>query len=102
MSSWRCSSSAVAACTTAAQAGAATVRGFNGKTITIGGIWSTANFSGAQIGAQGYINQINKTNYLHGIKLKFAGYVNDGSGPGHRAQRRAAAGQPVQGVRRRP
>jgi len=73
--------SAVAACTTSAQVGATTVRGFNGKTITIGGIWSTANFSGAQVGAQGYINQINKTNYLHGIKLKWAGYVNDAQDP---------------------
>jgi ABC-type branched-subunit amino acid transport system substrate-binding protein len=71
-------SSAVLVTTT--QAGAAT-RGFNGKTITLGGIWSTANFSGAQVGAQAYINQINKTNYLHGIKLKFAGYVNDGNDP---------------------
>jgi ABC-type branched-subunit amino acid transport system substrate-binding protein len=66
---------------TNAQAGAATVRGFSNKTITIGGIWSTANFSGAQIGVQGYVNQINKTNYLHGIKLKFAGYVNDAQDP---------------------
>ena len=65
---------------TTAQAGA-TTRGFNGKTITIGGMWSTSNFSGAQIGALGYIKQINKTNYLHGIKLKFAGYVNDNQDP---------------------
>ena len=63
------------------QAGAATVRGFDGKTITIGGMWGTANFSGAQVGAEGYVNQINKTNYLHGIKLKFAGYVNDDNDP---------------------
>lgn len=73
--------SATAGCVTAGRAGAASVRGFAGKTITIGGIWGTANFSGAQVGAQGYINQINKTNYLHGIKLKFAGYVNDGNDP---------------------
>ena len=66
---------------TTGQAGAATTRGFDGKTITLGGIWSTANFSGSQVGAQAYINQINKTNYLHGIKLKFAGYVNDGNDP---------------------
>ena len=72
--------SATAVGVTTGQAGAAT-RGFDGKTITIGGIWPTAQFSGAQIGAQGYINQINKTNYLHGIKLKFAGYVNDGQDP---------------------
>jgi ABC-type branched-subunit amino acid transport system substrate-binding protein len=72
--------SATAVGVTAGQAGAAT-RGFDGKTITIGGMWSTSNFSGAQIGAQGYINQINKTNYLHGIKIKFAGYVNDNQDP---------------------
>jgi ABC-type branched-subunit amino acid transport system substrate-binding protein len=63
------------------QAGAATVRGFDGKTISIGGIWAPQNFSGAQTGAQAYINQVNKTNYLNGIKLKFAGYVNDGNDP---------------------
>ena len=62
-------------------AGAATVRGFNGKTITIGGMWATSYFAGAQVGALAYINQINKTNYLHGIKLKFAGYVNDNLDP---------------------
>ena len=38
-------------------------------------------FAGAQIGAEAYIKQINKTNYLHGIKLKFAGYVNDDHDP---------------------
>ena len=62
-------------------AGAATVRGVNGKTITIGGIWGTANFAGAQVGAEGYVKQINKTNYLYGYKLKFAGYVNDSNDP---------------------
>ncbi len=66
---------------TTSQAGAATVRGFDGKTIIIGGIWGPQNFSGAQIGAQAYINQLNKTNYLHGIKLKFAGFVTDGNDP---------------------
>ncbi len=72
--------SATAVGVTSGQVGAAT-RGFDGKTITIGGIWPTAQFAGAQIGAEGYVNQINKTNYLHGIKLKFAGYVNDGQDP---------------------
>ena len=72
--------SATAVGVTSSQVGAAT-RGFDGKMITIGGIWPTAQFAGAQIGAEGYVNQINKTNYLHGIKLKFAGYVNDGQDP---------------------
>ena len=66
---------------TTGQAHAATARGFDGKTITIGGIWGTANFSGAEVGVEGYVKQINRTNYLHGIKLKFAGYVNDGNDP---------------------
>ena len=66
---------------TTSQAGASTVRGFDGKTITVGGIWSTANFAGAQVGAEAYFKQINKTNYLHGYKIKFAGYVNDGQDP---------------------
>lgn len=66
---------------TTGRAGAATIRGINGKTISIGGIWSTAEFTGAEVGAEGYISQINKTNYLHGYKLKFAGYVNDGEDP---------------------
>ena len=72
--------SATAVGVTTGQAGAAT-GGFDGKTLTIGGIWSTANFAGAQVGVEGYVKQINKTNYLHGIKLKFAGYVNDDNDP---------------------
>ncbi len=47
--------SATAVGVTTTQAGAANTRGFDGKTITIGGMWSTSNFSGAQIGAQGYM-----------------------------------------------
>ena len=73
--------SATTAGLTDGPAGAATVRGYNGKTITIGGMWATSYFSGAQVGALAYINQINKTNYLHGVKLKFAGYVNDNLDP---------------------
>ncbi len=73
--------SATAIGLTTAPAGAATVRGINGKTITIGGIWSTSNFSGAQVGVEGYVKQINQTNYLYGYKLKFAGYVNDNNDP---------------------
>jgi ABC-type branched-subunit amino acid transport system substrate-binding protein len=67
--------------TTTRSGAATTVRGFDGKTITIGGIWGTANFAGAQVGAEGYVKQINQTNYLHGIKLKFAGFVNDDNDP---------------------
>ncbi len=73
--------SVVAISMTTGQAGASTVRGFDGKTISVGGIWAPQNFSGAQTGAQAYINQVNKTNYLNGIKLKFAGFVNDGNDP---------------------
>lgn len=57
------------------------VRGLSGTTLTVGGIWSTANFPGAEVGAEAYFAQINKTNYLNGIKIKFAGFVNDNQDP---------------------
>ena len=39
--------SAAAVGVTTAQAGAATVRGFNGKTITVGAFWYAADFPNA-------------------------------------------------------
>jgi ABC-type branched-subunit amino acid transport system substrate-binding protein len=57
------------------------VRGLSGNTLTVGGIWSTANFPAAEVGAEAYFAQINKTSYLNGIKIKFAGFVNDNQDP---------------------
>lgn len=63
------------------QSSAGPVRGLSGNTLTVGGIWSTANFPGAEVGAEAYFAQINQTNYLNGIKIKFAGFVNDNQDP---------------------
>ena len=73
--------SAAAVGVTTAQAGAATVRGFNGKTITVGAVWYAADFPNAQVGAQAFFSQLNKTNYLKGIKIKFDTYLNDDADP---------------------
>jgi ABC-type branched-subunit amino acid transport system substrate-binding protein len=63
-------------------AGAATtVRGFDGKTITVAGLYPVASFSGADVGTRAYFQQLNKTNYLKGIKIKFVTAVNDQSDP---------------------
>ena len=58
-------------------AGADSVRGLSGKTITVGGMFDPAQFAGAQVGAEAYFDRLNKTNYLHGLKIKFVGFVND-------------------------
>jgi ABC-type branched-subunit amino acid transport system substrate-binding protein len=78
-----CSNSSSSSTTTtgAGQTGGGPVRGLSGNTLTVGGIWSTANFPGAEIGAEAYFAQINQTNYLNGIKIKFAGFVNDNQDP---------------------
>ena len=68
--------------TAAGPAGAApTTRGFNGKTITVGGLYPVASFSGADVGTRAYFQQLNKTNYLKGIKIKFVTAVDDQSDP---------------------
>ncbi len=66
---------------TAPPAGAASVRGFNGKTIKVGGFWYTADFPGAEVGAQAYFKEINKTNYLKGVKIQFVTSLNDNGDP---------------------
>lgn len=66
----------------ASTAGAAgTVRGFDGKTILVGGVGPLADFSGAQIGAEAYFNAVNATNYLKGVKIKFTDFDNDDNDP---------------------
>ena len=78
-----CSNSSSSSTTTtgAGQTSGGPVRGLTGNTLTVGGIWSTANFPGAEVGAEAYFAQINQTNYLNGIKIKFAGFVNDNQDP---------------------
>jgi len=58
-----------------------TARGFNGKTITVAGLFPTASFSGAEVGTEAYFQQLNKTNYLQGVKIKFVTVANDQSDP---------------------
>ena len=53
------------------------IRGFNGKTITVGGLADTSQFSGAQIGAEAYFKAVDATNYLKGVKIKFDTLAND-------------------------
>jgi ABC-type branched-subunit amino acid transport system substrate-binding protein len=63
-------------------AGASTsTRGFNGKTITVAGLFSKASFTGAEVGTEAYFQQLNKTNYLRGVKIKFLTVADDQSDP---------------------
>ena len=57
------------------------VRGFDGKTITVGGIGFLANFAGADIGAKARFKRANDTNELKGVKIKYTEFADDKNDP---------------------
>jgi ABC-type branched-subunit amino acid transport system substrate-binding protein len=62
-------------------AGAAS-RGFDGTTITLGGLGLASNFEpGATNGVQARIQEFNDNNEIKGIKLKFVGMADDKQDP---------------------
>ena len=66
---------------TGSGAGAA-ARGFDGTTITLGGMGLASNFEpGATNGVQARIKEFNDNNEIKGIKLKFVGLADDKQDP---------------------
>jgi hypothetical protein len=70
--------------TTVAPAGSATsgaVRGFDGTTITVGGMGYKGNFAKGSVGPEARIKRFNDTNEIKGIKLQYSGFEDDGNDP---------------------
>jgi ABC-type branched-subunit amino acid transport system substrate-binding protein len=60
---------------------ARSVRGFDGKTITIAGMGILSTLPLTQVGAQARVKRFNDTNELKGIKLNLADFADDKSDP---------------------
>jgi ABC-type branched-subunit amino acid transport system substrate-binding protein len=72
----------VAVVTTPVVGGAApSVRGFDGTTLTIGGMGLHNNFPDGANGAQGRFQRFNETNEIKGIKIDYVGYLDDKQDP---------------------
>jgi ABC-type branched-subunit amino acid transport system substrate-binding protein len=61
--------------------GAPSVRGFDGKTIKLGGIGFAANFRGADIGTKARLKRANDTNEIPGVKLQYTEFADDKEDP---------------------
>jgi ABC-type branched-subunit amino acid transport system substrate-binding protein len=67
---------------TASNRGHAAARGFDGTTITVGGLGLASNFlPGASNGAQARIKAFNDNNEIKGIKIKYDGFADDAQSP---------------------
>jgi branched-chain amino acid transport system substrate-binding protein len=67
---------------TAQPGGAApSVRGFDGKTITVAGLGIAGQLPNTPIGTQARIKQFNDTNEIKGVKIKFAEMADDKQDP---------------------
>jgi ABC-type branched-subunit amino acid transport system substrate-binding protein len=64
-----------------AASGVRSVRGFDGKTITVAGLGLASNFGTADVGAKARFQRANDTNELKGIKIKYIGFTDDNSNP---------------------
>ena len=72
----------VAVVTTPVVGGAApSVRGFDGTTITIGGMGLHNNFPDGANGAQGRFKAFNDDNEIKGLKIEYVGYKDDKQDP---------------------
>jgi len=56
-------------------------RGFDGTTIKVAGITNTADFAGAEIGAEARFKRFNDTNEIPGLKIQFVEMANDAADP---------------------
>jgi ABC-type branched-subunit amino acid transport system substrate-binding protein len=66
----------------ASSAGAVrSVRGFDGKTITVAALGIVAQFPGVPLGVQARIGRFNDDNEIKGVKIKFAGFADDKQDP---------------------
>jgi ABC-type branched-subunit amino acid transport system substrate-binding protein len=66
---------------TTAEVVAGPSRGFDGTTITVGGIGFGQTYAGAEIGAEARFKRANDTNELNGIKIKFTDFADDKNDP---------------------
>ena len=57
------------------------VRGFDGSTITVGGIGPTSSFAKGNVGPEARIKRFNDTNEIQGIKIKYVGFEDDENDP---------------------
>ncbi len=53
------------------------VRGFDGKTIKVGGLGGLQNLVGADIGAKARFQRFNSSNELQGVRIKYVGFADD-------------------------
>ena len=61
---------------------AAAARGFDGTTVTVGGLGLASNFQpGASNGAQARIKAFNDDNEIKGVKIEFVGFTDDAQSP---------------------
>src|SRR5579864_2605483 len=56
-------------------------RCFDGTTIKVAGITNTADFAGAEIGAEARFKRFNDTNEIPGLKIQFVEMANDAADP---------------------
>lgn len=61
--------------------GAAAVRGFDGSTLTVGGLGNEGTFKGADIGAIARFKRANDTKEVKGVKFDYAGLADDKNDP---------------------
>jgi ABC-type branched-subunit amino acid transport system substrate-binding protein len=61
--------------------GVRSVRGFDGKTITVAGLGLGAQFAPAVVGTQARLKRFNDTNEIPGIKIKYTEFADDNSDP---------------------
>jgi ABC-type branched-subunit amino acid transport system substrate-binding protein len=66
---------------TPAATGVPSVRGFDGKTITIAGMGIASNFAGADIGTIARVKRFNDTNEIPGVKIKYTEFADDKGDP---------------------
>jgi branched-chain amino acid transport system substrate-binding protein len=60
----------------------ASARGFDGTTVTVGGLGLASNFQpGAANGAQARIKEFNEDKEIKGVKIEFVGFADDGQSP---------------------
>src|ERR1700712_5787846 len=56
-------------------------RGFDGKTLTVGGLGNLAQLPGMQVGARARIERFNSAHELKGVKIRYTGFADDKGDP---------------------
>jgi branched-chain amino acid transport system substrate-binding protein len=66
---------------TPAATGVPSVRGYDGKTITIAGLGGATNFAGSDIGTKARVKRFNDTNEIPGVKIEYTEFADDKADP---------------------